>query len=54
MLREARNPIECAYGQLKARWGILNKKIDFKLENIPTIIWHALLCITFAKEIKRC
>ena len=38
MLREARNPIECAYGRLKARWGILNKKIDFKLESIPTII----------------
>ena len=38
MLREARNPTECAYGHLKARWGILNKKIDFKLQSIPTII----------------
>ena len=28
MFREARNPIECAYGFLKARWGILNKKIE--------------------------
>ena len=28
MFREARNPIECAYGCLKARWGILNKKIE--------------------------
>ena len=44
MLREARNPTECAYGHLKARWGILNKKIDFKLQSIPTIIltWFAL------------
>ena len=38
MLKEARNPIKCPYGRLKARWGILNKKIDFKLESIPTII----------------
>ena len=38
MLRAARNPTECAYGRLEARWGILNKKIDFKLESIPTII----------------
>ena len=43
-MREARNPIECAYGRLKARWGILNKKIDFKLESIPTII---LTCFAF-------
>ena len=38
MLTEAQNPIECAYGCLKARWGIFNKKIDVKLESIPTII----------------
>jgi len=28
MLRSARNPIECAYERLKARWQILNKRID--------------------------
>ena len=38
MLSEAQNPIECAYGRPKARWGILNKKIEFKLESIPTTI----------------
>lgn len=38
ILREARNPIECAYGRLKARWGILKKNIDFKLETVPYII----------------
>ena len=42
MLREARTPIECAYGRLKARWGILNEKIEFKLESIPTIILRIL------------
>ena len=35
MLREARNPIECVYRRLKARWSILNKK---KVESIPKII----------------
>ena len=38
MLRTARNPIECAFGRLKARWGVLTKRIDFKLQNVPKII----------------
>ena len=40
MLRSARNPKECPYGRLKARWQILTKKIDFKVTKIPQII-HA-------------
>ena len=32
MLRQARNPSECVYGRLKAQWGILNKRIDIKLD----------------------
>ena len=36
---EARNPIQCVYGRLKARWRILSMKIDLKLESIPTINW---------------
>ena len=39
MLRSARNPIECAYGRLKARWQILNKRIDIGLKFIPTLIY---------------
>ena len=39
MLRSARNPIECAYGRLKARWQILNKGIDIGLKFIPTLIY---------------
>ena len=38
MLRSACNPIASASGRLKARWQVLTKKIDFKLEKIPTII----------------
>ena len=39
MLRSAWNPTECAFGRLKARWQVLTKKMDFKLEKIPTIIY---------------
>ena len=39
MVRSARNPIECAFGRLKARWQVLTKKMDFKLEKIPTITY---------------
>ena len=38
MLRSARNQIECSFGRLKARWAILTRKMDLKLEILPTII----------------
>ena len=53
MLREARNPIECAYGRLKARWGILNKTIDFKLESIPEIILTCFALHNFCERNKQ-
>ena len=39
MLRSARNPIECAFGRLKARWAILTRKVDLKLEAVPSVIY---------------
>ena len=53
MLRESRNPIECAYGRLKVRWGILNKKMDFKLESIPTIIFTCFALHNFCERNKK-
>ena len=51
LLREARNPIECAFGRLKARWSILTRKMDLKLENIPTVVRLALFSTTIVKSI---
>ena len=53
MLRETRNPTESVYGRLKARWGILNKKIDFKLESILTIILTCSALHNFYKRNKK-
>ena len=38
MLRDARNPIECAYGRLKARWQILTVPLPLKVQDITLII----------------
>ena len=50
LLRSARNPIECAYGRLKARWQVLAKKIDFKLDKIPTIIHACFILHNFCER----
>ena len=52
-MREARNPIECAYGRLKTRWGILKKKIDFKFESVPTTILTCFALHNFCERNKK-
>ena len=49
LLRSARNPIECAFGRLKARWGILTRKMDLKLDHIPTVIYSCFVLHNFCK-----
>ena len=39
MFRSARNQIECAFGRLKARWQFLTRKVDFKFDMVPTMIY---------------
>ena len=39
LLRSARNPVECTFGRLKARWFILTLKMDLRMDNIPTVIY---------------
>lgn len=50
MLRSVRNTIiEQAYGRLKARWQILNRRLDIGLKDILNIINFMLVlyCTTF-------
>ena len=49
MLREARNPVECAFGRLKARWSILTRKMDLKLENIPIVVMACFVLHNFCE-----
>lgn len=50
MLRSARNPIECAFGRLKARWAILNTKMDIKLDLVPTIIYACFVLHNYCEK----
>lgn len=47
MLRSARNPIECAFGWLKARWQILNKRIDVGLVFVPSVVYACFVLHNF-------
>ncbi len=44
ILRRTRNPVECAFGRLKARWSILTRKTDLQLEAVPKVVhaWFVL------------
>ena len=43
LLTGARSPTECAFGRLKNRSGILTKKIDTKLQNIPKVTYTCFI-----------
>ena len=49
MLRSGRNQIECAFGRLKARWRILNRPINMKLEHVPDIIYACFVLHNFCQ-----
>ena len=52
MLRDARNAIECAYGRLKARWQILRMPINFKLQDVPLIIFTCFVLHNWCEQHK--
>ena len=49
ILRSARNPIECAFGRLKARWSILSRKMDLKLTSVPKVILACFVLHNFCE-----
>lgn len=50
MLRSARNRIECAFGRLKTRWQILNKRIDLGLTFVPNIVYACFVLHNFCEK----
>ena len=52
LLRSARNPIECTFGRLKARWAILSRKMDLKLESIPVVIYVCFVLRNYCEKYK--
>lgn len=39
MLRAARNVIDRAYGRLKTRWQVLNKRLDIGLKDLSNMVY---------------
>ena len=52
LLRPARNPIECAFGRLKARWQVLQKGMDLTLDKIPMVIMACFVLHNFCERNK--
>ena len=50
MLRRGRNPIKCAFSRLKARWQILNKRIDMGLVFVPNIVYACFVLHNFCEK----
>ena len=49
LLSSARNPTECAFGRLKARWSILTRRMDLKLDSISTVIYPCFVLHSFCE-----
>ena len=52
MLRSARNQTECPFERLKARWAILKRKMDLKLEILPTVIYACFILHNYCEKNK--
>ncbi len=52
LLRSARNPIECAFGRLKARWAVLTKKVGLDLTIVPSVIFACFVLHNFCERSK--
>ena len=54
MLRSARNHIKSAFSKLKARWTILTKPVDLKLDTVPWIIYTCFVLHNFCQTYSTC
>ena len=52
MLRSARNPVECTFGRLKARWSILTRTMNLSLNIIPTVVYACFTLHNYCEQHK--
>ena len=52
MLRSARNQIDSAFGRLNARWRILQRPLEIKLDNVPNLIYACFVLHNFCERKK--
>eukprot|EP00794_Sanderia_malayensis_P019639 gene19639-21583_t len=48
-LSSARMVVECAFGRLKARFGILRKPIDMHMQNMPLLVFCCFILHNFCE-----
>ena len=51
-LKSVCNRIECAFGRLKARWRILNRPKDFRIEFVPTVSYSCVIIHPYCETVK--
>lgn len=54
MLRSCRNQVECAFGRLKARWQVLTRSMDLKLDDVPSVIYTCFILHNYCERNNIC
>ena len=50
LLRSTRNQVECAFERLTARWRVLTKTVDLKLQIVPAVVYSCFILHTFCES----
>ena len=48
-LSSAKMVIECSFGRLKGRWGVLRRAMDIKLDDLPSVIFACFVLHNFCE-----
>ena len=52
MLRSPRNQVECSFERSKARWAMVTRKMELKLEILPTVIYTCFILHNYCEKNK--
>ena len=50
LLKSTRNQVECAFERLTARWRVLTKTVDLKLQIVPAVVYSCFILHTFCES----